>query len=76
MQIRNVTKTYHQKGKTYRALDEIDLDIEAGTLVALLGPSGSGWQAIRFSDYPCVLIASTKALDEEQSGKPHSLEQC
>ena len=41
-QIRNVTKTYNQKGKTYRALDEIDLDIEAGMLVALLGPSGSG----------------------------------
>ena len=41
-QVRNVTKTYAQKSKTYRALDEIDLDIEAGTLVALLGPSGSG----------------------------------
>lgn len=42
VQIRNVTKEYNQKGKTYRALDAIDLDIEAGTLVALLGPSGSG----------------------------------
>lgn len=43
LQVANVTKTYTQKDKTYRALDDITLDVEAGTLLALLGPSGSGY---------------------------------
>lgn len=41
-QVRDVTKTYQSGGRLFRALDDINLDIEAGKLVALLGPSGSG----------------------------------
>lgn len=38
IQIRNVSKTFG----TFRALQDINLDIPTGELVALLGPSGSG----------------------------------
>ena len=37
-----MTKTYQSKGRLFRALDDINVDIEAGKLIALLGPSGSG----------------------------------
>ena len=30
-QVRSVTKTYESKGRTYRALDDISLDIEVET---------------------------------------------
>jgi sulfate transport system ATP-binding protein len=39
IEVRKITKTF---GKSYKALDNVDLRIEAGELVALLGPSGSG----------------------------------
>ncbi len=38
IEVRNVTKTFG----TFRALDDVSLEIRDGELVALLGPSGSG----------------------------------
>ncbi|MBX3463059.1 MAG: ABC transporter ATP-binding protein [Planctomycetes bacterium] len=40
--IHSVTKTYHRGGESLRVLDDLELQMEAGTFYALMGPSGSG----------------------------------
>ncbi len=40
--LRNVTRTYGEGDAQVRALDGLDLDIEAGSFVAIMGASGSG----------------------------------
>ena len=47
LQGQNLVKTYHQggtwsRGRSVRAVDGVDIDIEAGRCLALVGPSGSG----------------------------------
>jgi putative ABC transport system ATP-binding protein len=42
IQLRNVTKVYGAGPTAFQALKGIDLDIEAGDFVAVMGPSGSG----------------------------------
>lgn len=42
IQIRRLTKTYQRAGESLRVLDDLDLEMEAGTFYALMGPSGSG----------------------------------
>ena len=42
MELRGVTKVYGEGESEVRALDGVDLRIEAGELVAVMGPSGSG----------------------------------
>lgn len=42
LHLERVTKVYHRSDNEVRALDEIDLDIEAGEFLTLVGPSGSG----------------------------------
>src|SRR4051794_11259762 len=40
--VRNVTKTFRQRGGLVQALQRVDLDIGRGEFVSLLGPSGCG----------------------------------
>jgi putative ABC transport system ATP-binding protein len=40
--MRNVTKVYGMGATQFQALKGVDLDIEAGDFVAVMGPSGSG----------------------------------
>ena len=40
--LKNVSKSYSTGGRTFKALDGVELDIEEGKLVVILGPSGAG----------------------------------
>src|ERR1022692_4168075 len=42
IELHHVRKTYHLGETEVRALDDVDLAIEAGEYVAIIGPSGSG----------------------------------
>ena len=42
IRLRGVTKTYGEGNTAFQALKGIDLDIQAGDFVAVMGPSGSG----------------------------------
>ncbi|MEH0164406.1 ATP-binding cassette domain-containing protein, partial [Bacillus cereus] len=42
IRLRGVTKSYGEGATQFQALKGIDLDIQAGDFVAVMGPSGSG----------------------------------
>ena len=42
VQLRNVDKIFHRGSEDIRVLNNLDLDIEQGDFLALMGPSGSG----------------------------------
>ena len=42
IEVRGLTRLYEMGGETVRALDDVNLDIHAGELVAIIGQSGSG----------------------------------
>jgi putative ABC transport system ATP-binding protein len=42
IRLRGITKTYGEGNTAFQALKGVDLDIEAGDFVAIMGPSGSG----------------------------------
>ena len=42
IELRAVSKIYHLGGEEIRALDNVDLDIEGGEFISIIGPSGSG----------------------------------
>jgi putative ABC transport system ATP-binding protein len=42
VEIRNLSKAYQRGGQLVPVLDDINLDVEEGEFIALMGPSGSG----------------------------------
>ncbi len=42
LEVRQLEKTFHQAGEALTVLKNLDLTIESGEMVALVGPSGSG----------------------------------
>jgi putative ABC transport system ATP-binding protein len=59
IRLRDVRKTYSTLDRQIQAADGVDLDIEEGSLTALIGPSGSG---------KSTLLHLIGALDEPNSG--------
>ncbi|WP_294264103.1 ATP-binding cassette domain-containing protein [uncultured Chryseobacterium sp.] len=42
IQIKNISKTFHQKNQSFKALDDVSLNIEKGDIVGIIGFSGAG----------------------------------
>jgi putative ABC transport system ATP-binding protein len=59
IEARSLVKTYNLGGAIVRALDGIDLDVEAGDMLAITGPSGSG---------KSTLMQIIGCLDRAESG--------
>lgn len=62
IELRGIRKTYQQGGNQIRALDGIDLTIQQGEFVAIMGPSGSG---------KSTLLNVLGALDKPDHGTYH-----
>ncbi|WP_409367668.1 ABC transporter ATP-binding protein [Lysinibacillus sp. 38-6] len=59
LEVKDMTKTYHEGGSTITALNKVSMTVEAGELVAIIGPSGSG---------KSTLLSAVGALLQPTSG--------
>ena len=60
LELHNISKSYSEGATAVRALAEIDLSVDEGHLVAVMGPSGSG---------KSTLLAIAGSLEEPTSGE-------
>jgi putative ABC transport system ATP-binding protein len=59
VEIRGLTKSFKKGGETIVPLDDVDLDIERGELVSMMGPSGTG---------KSTLLNAISGIDRPDSG--------
>ncbi|HVB06894.1 MAG TPA: ABC transporter ATP-binding protein [Acidimicrobiales bacterium] len=62
LELHQISKSYGEGATAVRALEEIDLSVEEGHLVAVMGPSGSG---------KSTLLTIAGSLEEPTSGEVH-----
>jgi len=60
IKLKNVSKIYGEETHTIKALDDVDLDIEEGKVITIMGPSGSG---------KSTLLNLIGAMDDPTSGE-------
>ena len=60
IEVKHITKIYGKKKNTFTALDDVSLNIEEGSSVAILGKSGSG---------KSTLMHAISGLDKPQKGR-------
>ena len=60
IEVKHITKIYGKKKNSFTALDDVSLNIEEGSSVAILGKSGSG---------KSTLMHAISGLDKPQKGK-------
>lgn len=60
IEIKNVSKTFHQKRQSFKALNDVSLTIEQGDIVGIIGFSGAG---------KSTLIRTVNLLEKPDSGE-------
>src|SRR3984893_18458660 len=76
LDMRHVSRTYGQGAAEVHALNDVDLSVEAGSMVAVMGPSGSGKSSLltiagtlEDPTSGAVLIAGTAVADMSGNAK-------
>lgn len=60
IEIKNISKTFHQKKQSFKALDHINLNVEQGDIVGIIGFSGAG---------KSTLIRTVNLLEKPDQGQ-------
>ncbi|MDH6254441.1 D-methionine transport system ATP-binding protein [Chryseobacterium sp. H1D6B] len=60
IEIKNISKTFHQKKQSFKALEDVSLSIEQGDIVGIIGFSGAG---------KSTLIRSVNLLERPDEGQ-------
>lgn len=60
IEIKNISKTFHQKKQSFKALDDISLNVEQGDIVGIIGFSGAG---------KSTLIRTVNLLEKPDQGQ-------
>ncbi|PZU19063.1 MAG: DL-methionine transporter ATP-binding subunit, partial [Chryseobacterium sp.] len=60
IEIKNISKTFHHKKQSFKALDNISLTIEKGDIVGIIGFSGAG---------KSTLIRTVNLLEKPDNGE-------
>lgn len=60
IEIKNISKTFHQKKQSFKALDDVSLTIEKGDIVGIIGFSGAG---------KSTLIRTVNLLEKPDTGQ-------